>query len=58
VSDGGIFGVEGKNLRIDPFVLKERGHYIIHPLKYGYHSGSVEISEFDLYRKLADIDEL
>ena len=38
VSDGGIFGIEGKQFRIDPFVLKARGHYIIHPTKYGHQA--------------------
>lgn len=31
ISDGGIFAVEGKAFEVDPFVLKARGHYIIHP---------------------------
>ncbi|HYM71722.1 MAG TPA: hypothetical protein VET89_01985, partial [Stellaceae bacterium] len=49
ISDDGIFAIEGKELRVDPFVLKARGHYVIHPTKYGYRAhGSKTFSEAEL----------
>lgn len=35
VAQDGIFAVCGEEPWIHPFELKERGHYIIHPTKYG-----------------------
>lgn len=52
IADGGIFAVEGKAFRIDPLVLKERGHYILHPTKYGHELGEGFISEEQLVELL------
>lgn len=51
-ADGGIFAVEGKEFRIDPFTLKKRGHYVIHPVKYGYHQNGQSFTESALTEKL------
>jgi hypothetical protein len=52
VSDGGIFAVEGKSIRLNPKILKARGHYIIHPTKYGYEDGNMNLSEGELVQSL------
>lgn len=52
VSDGGLFAIEGKAIRMDPFLLKNRGHYIIHPTKYGHKGDSYNFSESELVQKL------
>ena len=39
-ADDGLYGIEGKEFRLDPMVLKQRGHYFIHPLKYGFKSAT------------------
>lgn len=51
-SDGGIFAIEGKAFRIDPSVLKARGHYIVHPTKYGHKQGGVHMDEDQLVKSL------
>lgn len=51
-SDGGIFAVEGKAIRIDPTLLKARGHYIVHPTKYGHEQGGVHMDEAQLVQSL------
>lgn len=51
-SDGGIFAVEGKAIRIDPGLLKARGHYIVHPTKYGHEQGGVRMDEDQLVQSL------
>lgn len=51
-SDNGIFAVEGKEIRIDPSLLKARGHYIIHPTKYGHKQGDVHMDEDQLVKSL------
>lgn len=51
-SDGGIFAVEGKAIRIDPSLLKARGHYIVHPTKYGHEQGGVRMDEDQLVKSL------
>jgi hypothetical protein len=53
-SDGGLFGVEGAKFRVDPFVLKDRGHYVIHSLKYGHRADGRELSESELVTALLD----
>jgi hypothetical protein len=45
VSDGGLFAIEGRAFRVDPFVLKSRGHYILHPVKYGHYSDGYSLNE-------------
>jgi len=52
VSDGGIFGIEGKEFRVDPFVLKARGHYIVHPTKYGHQAHGRMLNEAELIAAL------
>lgn len=52
VSDGGIFAVEGKAIRMDPGLLKARGHYIVHPTKYGHEQGGVHMDEDQLVQSL------
>jgi hypothetical protein len=52
ISDGGIFAIEGKGIRVDPFVLKERGHYVIHPTKYGHHAHGRDLDERSLVSEL------
>jgi hypothetical protein len=37
-ADDGLCGIEVGRFRIDPFLLKARGHYALHPIKYGYSS--------------------
>jgi hypothetical protein len=51
-ADGGIFAVEGKQFRVSPFVLRDRGHYVLHPLKYGYSDGGISHSESELVEAL------
>jgi hypothetical protein len=51
-SDGGIFGVEGKQIRMNPQLLRQRGHYIIHPTKYGYDDGETKLNEDQLVQSL------
>ncbi|MBS3995935.1 MAG: hypothetical protein KGZ67_01165 [Hydrogenophaga sp.] len=51
-SDGGIFGVEGKQIRMHPQLLRQRGHYIIHPTKYGYEDAEVRWDEDQLVQSL------
>lgn len=51
-SDGGIFAVEGKAIRMDPGLLKARGHYIVHPTKYGHEQGGVHMDEDQLVQSL------
>lgn len=52
ISDGGIYAVEGKAFRIDPFVLRARGHYILHPTKYGHAAHGYQLSEAELVEKI------
>jgi len=52
VSDGGLFAIEGKEFRVDPFVLKARGHYIIHPTKYGHRAHGHTLDEAELVSAL------
>ena len=52
VADEGLFAIEGKELRIDPFVLKLRGHYIIHPTKYGHTRDGHNLTEEELVARL------
>lgn len=52
VSDGGIYAVEGKEFRVDPFVLLERGHYILHPTKYGHAANGYQLSEAELVERI------
>lgn len=52
VADDGLFGVEGKAFRIDPFMLKARGHYIIHPTKYGHQGDGHTLDEAGLVAAL------
>jgi hypothetical protein len=52
VSDGGLFAIEGKELRVDPFTLKARGHYVIHPVKFGHHAHGHHLTEEDLVSAL------
>lgn len=47
-SDGGIFAVEGKRLRANPKTLKARGHYVLHPVKYGYEGDGELLTESEL----------
>jgi hypothetical protein len=47
-SDDGLCGIEVGKFRIDPFVLKARGHYAVHPLKYGYSDANRTLSEAEL----------
>lgn len=54
VSDAGIFAVEGVEFRLDPFMLKQRGHFILHPTKYGYHGGEHPYDEAELVAALID----
>jgi hypothetical protein len=51
-SDGGIFAIEGKEFRLDPFVLKARGHYIIYPTKYGHNAHGHTLNEAELVAAL------
>lgn len=52
VADGGLFAIDGKEFRMDPFTLKARGHYVIHPTKYGYKSAEHNLSESELVAAL------
>lgn len=51
-SDGGIFAIEGKAIRMDPNLLKLRGHYIVHPTKYGHEKGDIRMDEDQLVKSL------
>jgi hypothetical protein len=51
-ADGGIFAVEGKHFRVSPFVLRDRGQYVLHPLKYGYSGEAGSFSEAELVETL------
>ncbi|MDE8347123.1 MAG: hypothetical protein POH28_13265 [Acidocella sp.] len=51
-ANGGIFAIEGKEFRLDPFSLKQRGHYIVHPVKYGYRGQHGVLSETELVDQL------
>ncbi|MBL8225892.1 MAG: hypothetical protein JNM50_11240 [Chromatiales bacterium] len=51
-ADGGIFAVEGKNFRVSPFLLRDRGHYVLHPLKYGYSAQARSYTEEELVDSL------
>ncbi len=53
-ADDGAFAIEGKKLRVDPFVLQKRGHYVIHPLKYGHQGHGHNLSEAELVYALMD----
>ena len=48
VSDEGLCGIEVSKFRIDPFVLKARGHYAVHPIKYGYSGAGRTLNEAEL----------
>lgn len=52
VAQDGIFAVCGEEPWIHPFELKERGHYIIHPTKYGVTQLAPTQSEAELVRRL------
>jgi hypothetical protein len=52
VSDGGLFAIEGKHFRADPLLLKSRGHYVLHPLKYGYLANGRVMEEAELITRL------
>lgn len=51
-SDGGLFGIEAQPFRVDPFILRERGHYVLHALKYGHHRDGHNLSEEELISAL------
>jgi len=51
-ADDGIFAIEGKQLRVDPFILQKRGHYVIHPLKYGHRAHGHDLDEAQLVSAL------
>jgi hypothetical protein len=51
-SDDGLCGIEVKGFRVNPFVLKNRGHYVLHPLKYGYHAEGHDLNEDELVSAL------
>lgn len=56
--DGGIFAIEGKELRVSPHDLKARGNFIVHPIKYGYKKNDIEMNEYDLFNFLVFPDSL
>lgn len=57
-SDGGIFAVEGKHFRSNPRTLKARGHYVLHPVKYGYEEDGKLLTESELVDDLlADLPQ-
>jgi hypothetical protein len=51
-SDDGLCGVEANRFRMDPFTLKRRGHYALHPLKYGHHADGIDLDEAGLVAAL------
>jgi hypothetical protein len=51
-ADDGIFAIEGKAFRLDPFTLKARGHYILHPVKYGHTAHGHMLDEAGLVSAL------
>lgn len=54
ISDGGLFAVEGRAFRVDPFVLRARGHYILHPTKYGLDTHGHQLTEAALVERLLE----
>jgi hypothetical protein len=53
-SDGGLFGVEVAKFRVDPFLLKDRGHFVVHSLKYGHRADGRDLSESELVEALLE----
>lgn len=51
-ADDGLCGIEVGKFRVDPFVLKARGHYALHPVKYGYSDGTRNLNEAELVEAL------
>lgn len=60
VSDGGLFAVGGLYnkyddvFRANPLDIAKRGHYIIHPFKFGYKNEDIAINEHDLVVQLIE----
>jgi hypothetical protein len=52
VGPNGLFAVCGKEPWIHPFELAKRGHYLIHPIKYGVTKSQPELSERQLAETL------
>jgi hypothetical protein len=48
VDEGGMFAICGKEPWIHPFELCKRGHYIVHPVKYGVTKLEPKLSEAEL----------
>jgi hypothetical protein len=47
-ADDCLFAIEAQPFRVDPFILRERGHYVLHPLKYGHHANGHNLTEAEL----------
>jgi hypothetical protein len=53
-ADDGLCGIEVGKFRVDPFMLKARGHYALHPIKYGYSGPDRTWSEAELAEALLE----
>jgi len=54
VAENGLFAICGKEPWIHPFKLRQRGHYIIHSIKYGVTYESPYLTEAELAEALVE----